>query len=147
MAGGILRDRLDLRSRAVTDVISGGVGAVEGMPPSTNSVVACAEEGIDISNIRSRVVTPGLLAECDLVLTMEEHHRVALERLAPSFADRYHLLSRYASGDPAAAPQGVPDPIGGDLDEYREAYRLIVSYMDRALPRIEAEIAARRVES
>lgn len=147
MAEGILKDQLSVRALSVCDVISGGVGAGAGMPPSKHSVTVCAEDGIDISAQRSRVVTPTLLSECDLILSMEEHHRMAIERMAPSFSDRSHLLSRYAAGDPDAPPHGVPDPIGGDLDEYREAYRLIASLIQRSVPRIEAEISARRVES
>ncbi len=144
---GILRDLLPVELLSRTEVLSAGVGTGPGHPPSPHSVTVCEEHGIDISDQRSLPVTAELLSECDLVLCMEEHHRMACARVGPAAAGHIHLLSRYAAGDGTAPPHGVPDPIGGDLDEYRDAYRRIDAYIRQALPRIEAEILARTVES
>lgn len=146
MAEGILRDMLSPRLLAATEVSSAGVSALAGLPASDNAVVTCEEAGIDIAGHRSRPLTPYLIEESDLILAMEEHHRMAAARMAPRDPEKIHLLSRYADGD-EAPPLGVPDPIGGDLEEYRETFEKINEYVRQALPRIEQEILAGAVES
>ncbi len=147
MAEGILKGELSPRALARTRIVSAGVGAIGGLPASEHAVTACAEEGLDISGHRSQPLTPELLQASDLVLAMEEHHRVAAERLAPGVSARIHLLSRYAAGDDRLPPIGIPDPIGGDLDEYRAAFAKIHEFLMQARTRIEDEIAAGAVES
>ena len=41
--------------------LSAGLGAVDGQPPTTHSVTAMRERGIDISSQRSRALTTALL--------------------------------------------------------------------------------------
>ncbi len=147
MAEGILRSELSPRALSRAEVVSAGVGAVEGLPASENAVKVCEEEGIDIGGHRSQPLTPTLIESCDLVLAMEEHHRVAAERIAPRFGDRIHLLSRFAAGDESVPPLGIPDPIGGDLEEYRGAFVQIREFLIQALPRIESGMPAGAMES
>ena len=150
MAEGILKGTLSPRALARAEIGSAGVAAPEGAPASANSVIACADEGFDISRHAARQLTRQLLAEQDLVLTMEEHHRTVAAGLLPDRESHIYLLSRYAEGRPDAPPMGVPDPIGGDLEEYRAAFRIIERYLRQALPRVEREIlgdAGSRLES
>lgn len=147
IAEGVLRGSLSPRALSRAVVSSAGVAAFAGLPASEHAITACAENGFDISGHRSRPLTPFLIEESDLILAMEEHHRVAAVRMAPTFARRVHLLSRYATEDPQAPPLGVPDPIGGDLEEYQAVFHRIEGYVTRALPRIEEEILAGALES
>jgi len=147
MAEGILRSELSPRALSRAEVASAGVGAVSGLPASENAVKVCEDEGIDIGGHRSQPLTPALIESCDLVLAMEEHHRVAAERMAPRFGERIHLLSRFAAGDDAVPPIGIPDPIGGDREEYRAAFDQIREFLLRALPRIESGIPVGAMES
>jgi len=145
MAEGILKDLLPPEALARARIGSAGTGAMVGIPASANSVTVCEEEGIDISRHRSRPVTPYLLDESDLVLTMEAHHREQAIRIHPDAAGRIHVLGEYAAGGKPAA--GIPDPIGSDLETYRHVYEGIRVQIEQALPRIEQEILADRVES
>ena len=52
----------------------------------------------------------------------------------PDAAERIHLLSLFADGTDA----DVPDPIGGPVEEYESAYRMIESYLKSAFPKIVA---------
>ena len=64
----ITRGRNDFR------VVSAGVGAVEGLPPSEHSVRALRELGIDISKQRSRMLTPEVVDEADYIFGMTHSH-------------------------------------------------------------------------
>ena len=88
-----------------------------------------------------------LLEEVDLVLTMEEHHAETARGLAPERESRIHLLSRYAAGGNPAVRGGVPDPIGGDLEDYRLTFVEIRELIAAALPRLEREIGEAPVEA
>ena len=85
--------------------------------------------------------------EIDLVLTMEEHHAEAARRLAPGRESRIHLLARYAAEGNPAVRGGVPDPIGGDLEDYRLTFVEIREQIAAALPRLEREIGEAPVEA
>lgn len=139
MAEGILRETLSPKALSMAEVTSAGTGAMAGLPPSDNSVTACSEIGIDIAAQRSRPMSRLLLAESDLVLTMEEHHAEAIRRFAPDLAEKVVMLGQYAAGA-AGGGQGVPDPIGGDLESYRKVRDQIEAQIKDALPRIEREI-------
>lgn len=147
LAEGVLRHMLDAELAGRVDVASAGVAAMPGQPASTNGVMACAELGVDISGHRARMLTRDLIETTDLVLAMEEHHRMAAVKLAPREAGKIHLLSQYAAGSEGNAPIGVDDPIGGDLDEYRSTLREIRRYIEQALPRIREAVRERAVES
>jgi protein-tyrosine-phosphatase len=146
MAVGILESVLSPQALVVAKISSAGTGAMTGMPASENSVRVCEEEGIDISRHRSRAITRHLLETSDLVLAMEKHHAEAMRRLAPDLGDRIHLLSQYAADGNPAVQGGVPDPIGGDLEDYRLIFAELRDQIRAALPRLEREIAEAPVE-
>jgi len=147
MAEGVLRQMMIEESVPGVVVASAGIAAASGFPASAHAVTACRERGIDISGHRSRPLTREILAETDLVLTMEMHHLYAAKSFSPGCADRMYLLSHYAEGTEDAAPFGVEDPIGGDLDEYRAALTTIGAYLEKALPRIAEVIRTSARES
>ena len=116
------------------------MAAAAGFPASENSVIACAEEGVDISLHRSQPVSRLLLEESDLILAMEDHHADTIKNFAPDLVQNVELLARFGTEDNPAG--GIPDPIGGSLDEYRAARDQIRNEIITALPRIEREILA-----
>ena len=68
MAEGILRQAV--QGRGNYRVISAGLGAMEGQPPSAYAVQAVRELGIDISSQRSRMLTPELVQDADFIFGM-----------------------------------------------------------------------------
>lgn len=115
-AEALLRRELNAAGVTGVTVSSAGTGAQDGEPASEGAYLVALEEGVDLGTHRSRRVTPELLAEADVILAMSRSH---LHRLALlGGGDRAMLLSEYAGeeGD-------VPDPFGGALDGYREAFR------------------------
>src|SRR5213592_4659653 len=72
MAEGLFRQAV----KGPTDfrVLSAGVGAADGMPPSEYAVQALKELGIDISRQRSRVLTAELVQQADYIFGMTHSH-------------------------------------------------------------------------
>ena len=90
--------------------------------------------GVDISEHASSATTADAMASADLVLAMTEIHVEELRGRFPDAKDKIQLLSVFADGSDV----DVPDPIGGPVEEYESAYRMIEGYLTSALPKIVA---------
>ncbi len=128
MAAGLLRG---LFPSDEVRVISAGTVAAEGLPPSENAERAMEEIGVEIFGHRSQPLTWRLLEEADLVLVMALEHLDFIESMGFK-GENIYLLREFAGG------QGgdIPDPIGGDLDLYREVLRMIKWELERVYSRI-----------
>src|SRR5215471_15465220 len=72
MAEGIFR--YAVQKRGDYRVISGGLGAADGQPPSPYAVQAVRELGIDISQQRSRMLTAQMVEQADYIFGMTHSH-------------------------------------------------------------------------
>ena len=90
---------------------SAGLFANDGEAASANSVDAMKDYGIDLSGHRAKNVNAELLEQVDLALTMTASHKMALKQY---LGDKVYTLCEFAgeNGD-------IPDPYGGDLEEYK----------------------------
>jgi protein-tyrosine-phosphatase len=112
-------------------VESAGVAAVNGNHPTYYSEVVMQKMGMDISQHRSQPVSQELLENFDLVLTMEEGHKILLQDQYPNAAKRIYMLSEMAGNY-----HDIPDPIGGVLADYEEIALLILQTLSDGFSRI-----------
>jgi protein-tyrosine phosphatase len=100
-------------------------------------VTVLGEQGIDISGHRSRPVTADEVAWADLVLAMSPSHLAALEDF--DVGHKAALITDFLEGE--AAGQGVADPFGGSLDDYRRTYQVLAAAVGGLLDRLEPILA------
>jgi protein-tyrosine-phosphatase len=93
---------------------AGTWAALEGTPPTEHALFAMQERGIDISDVRSREIDAALVEQADLILAMQESHRIAIETEFPEARGKVLLMSALAGG-----AYDIADPVGGTLDDYR----------------------------
>lgn len=129
MAEGFLR-RMAEEAGAGIEVGSAGLGAMEGMAPSRHSVVAMDEEEIDISSQRSRMLTPEMVESYTHIFGLGSGHVEAIRSYFPEAAEKTFVLREFVSN---GLDLEVPDPIGGDLDEYRLTRNLLKEAMPTVL--------------
>ena len=72
MAEGLFRHTV--KGRGEYRVLSAGVGAIDGQPPSPHGVRALRELQIDISHQRSRMLTADLVQQADYIIGMTHGH-------------------------------------------------------------------------
>src|ERR1043166_8907521 len=115
MAEGIFRHAV--QGRGNYRVISAGLGAMEGQPPSVHAVEAVKELGIDISSQRSRMLTPDLVQQADYIFGMTHSHVDTVLLLYPQAAEKTFLLREF---DDTLDPfeKDISDPIGGSYEVY-----------------------------
>lgn len=116
LAEAIARRMFAVASRADVDVSSAGTQARDGSSASDGAILVGIERGLDLSTYRSRMITPEIIAENDLILVMSLQHIERIKELNPNA--NVHLLAGYASGEQEG--RTIQDPFGGDLDSYRE---------------------------
>lgn len=141
LAEVIARQKIEARGWGHVEVGSAGVGAFDGAGASGGSVRAAAAHGLDLSGHRSRLLTPELVDEADLVLTMSLGHLIRVFELGGG--EHAAVITDFASGNEGdrGGAGGVPDPIGGSDDEYVATYRALDALIERSLQRLEAVLS------
>jgi len=115
MAEGIFRQAT--RGRGDYRVLSAGLGAMEGQPPSPYAVQAVRELGIDISGQRSRMLTAELVHQADFIFGMTHSHIDTVMLLYPYAAEKTFLLREFDE-TLDLFEKDISDPIGGSYDVY-----------------------------
>jgi protein-tyrosine-phosphatase len=112
----------ELDARGFT-IASAGVMALPGDSANSQAIQVAEEFGAELARHRSRPVTPEMLNSATDVFAMTDMHLM--------------LVLRYGAGpEPKLLCSGedLPDPIGGDTEEYRACARVIASQLDRLIP-------------
>ncbi len=115
MAEGIFRQAT--RGRGNYRVLSAGLGALEGQPPSSYAVQAVKELGIDISDRRSRALTPEMVHQADYIFGMTHSHIDTVMLLYPQAAEKTFLLREFDE-TLDLFEKDISDPIGGSYEVY-----------------------------
>ncbi|MBM3836762.1 MAG: ribose 5-phosphate isomerase B [Verrucomicrobia bacterium] len=115
MAEGLFRHAM--KGSGDYRVVSAGVGAVDGQPPSPNAVRALRELGIDISRQRSRSLTAELVQEADYIFGMTHGHVDAVIMLYPQAAEKTFVLREFDE-TLDVFEKDISDPIGGSYEVY-----------------------------
>src|SRR3954447_25917459 len=142
MAEGIFRHAV--QGRGHYRVISAGLGAMEGQPPSAHAVVAVKELGIDISNQRSHMLTPDLVQQADYIFGMTHSHIDTVMLLYPHAAEKTFLLREFDE-TLDLFEKDISDPIGGSYEIYlncRDQIEQGIASLLRFLEQSEAAPAA-----
>lgn len=93
--------------------VSAGLSAYPGGAPSPEAVTVMQGRGLSLKDHQSRPLTPRLLKQADLILTMTASHRHAIIQRWPEAAAKTFLLSNNG--------QDVADPFGGPTPAYAAA--------------------------
>lgn len=132
----LLQRALDARlGQATLLVTSAGIGADDGRPPSTGTIRAMAERGIDVRFLRSSYLTAMHAARAWRIYCMEQYQVDRVRAMLDERPERVMLM----------AGEEVPDPIGSGQQIYEEVAlqieRLLPAVVDDILATIEAEDA------
>jgi protein-tyrosine phosphatase len=139
-AEGVVRTRLE---RALREVGSGLVieldsagthGYHAGQMPDRRAVDAARRRGIDLSAIRSRMLSEEDFEAYDLILAMDRDNLAHLEDLCP--ADLQHRLGLFMAFARAADTDEVPDPYYGGLKGFDQVLDLVEEAADGLIDEI-----------
>lgn len=126
MAAAIM-NKIALDNDMELEIRSAGIMAHEGDAISKNAVLAMQEKGIDVSSHIAYQLREKDVEEADIILTMTSGQKMMISQLSP---DKIFTLGEFSGND-----ADVPDPYGGDLEEYRETADEIYDMMVDAAER------------
>lgn len=121
-------------------VSSAGTRALNGMPMRPESQRVLREHGLATGEFRSRMLTPAMVADSDLILGMSREHRAFSRQLVPARWKRMYALREIAMSpsvvpagsrvgsravDPTDAGLDIADPIGKSAAEFDAVARQI----------------------
>lgn len=135
MAEAIARREIDSLGWSGVEVRSAGIAAVPGAPASAGALAAAENDGLDLSEHRSTLLTAELVEGSDLVLTMSPSHLARVAELGGE--DVVALLGAFAEGPGEDRGPGVPDPFGGADEIYEMTFRILEDLVSRSLRRLE----------
>jgi protein-tyrosine phosphatase len=110
---------------------SAGVAATSGAPASEGAEIVARRHGLDLGSHRARLLTPDAARAADLILAMETSHLSLAEQVLPEVPRQ--LLSEFLPAGDSRRGQAVPDPFGGWIERYEEAYELIETAVEAFL--------------
>ncbi len=126
IAEGILRSKVDELGLDWVVDSAGTSGYHKGELPDKRSIEEAANNGIDISNQRSRVFTTSDFKEFDLILAMDQSNYNKIKSLSENESDRNKvrmILDYTFPGENI----GVPDPY------YEEGFDEVFELLDAAI--------------
>lgn len=99
-------------------VSSAGTRALNGQPMHPESQRVLQERGVDPGDFESRMLTPDIAADCDLLLGMTREHRAIARQLAPARWKRMFAIREIATGTASRSSLGprAVNPTDVELD-------------------------------
>lgn len=133
MAEGLLRKKLKECGKGDIEVRSAGILGIGGFGPTYETVEAMKEKGVDVSDYRSKTLTDEMIKGADLILVMEEKHKIEVTKRVPDAAPKTHLVKEFGADKGALkkADLDIPDPIGRPMKDYRTSLCTIEKELDR----------------
>lgn len=127
MAEGLFRDLVEREERSADFIIgSAGVGAMDGYEASEETVKVMSDHGIDVSEHKSRRITPAMVRMADKIFVMENMHKAAIVGAWPESAEKVHLLTEYSEKAKIRGHEiDIPDPIRMTQSFYRNVFQVI----------------------
>ncbi len=112
MAEGLFRKFVEDRAEGFI-VESAGISAMDGFPPTDQTIRVMKEEGVDVSGHLSRRVTLKMIEAANKIFVMEKFHKDWILRQAPETAPKVMLLTEFSSkgGNGHMGDIDIPDPI------------------------------------
>jgi protein-tyrosine phosphatase len=113
-----------------------------GDPPDPRSIAAAARRGVDLRQLRARVVHDGDFERFDLIIAMDRQNRETLIDRSPApFRERIRLFMEFA-GDPEI--EDVPDPYYGGAPGFERVLDLAEEAAAGLLDEVLARVRPRR---
>ena len=133
MAEAIAKKKIN-ENEKYKDIIveSAGVFAFNGSSASNEAIYVMQNRGIDLKYHKARSITPDIIKNADLILTMTENHKRAVSDISKSANMKTFTLKEYASGEKG----DILDPFGHNIKVYESCADELEMYIEKVLEKI-----------
>lgn len=116
LAEAMLKQQLAAKGKRIS---SAGLQAMVDHAADAHTVELATAAGIDLSGHKARQLTRAMIADADLILTMEQRHVEDITKLAPQARGKTMLLGRWLNN------KEVPDPYRKSTEAFQLSHSLI----------------------
>jgi len=134
MAEYYLQKRLKDKNISGIEVESAGVFALDNSPVSSEIKEIMESLGVSIGEHRSSPLTLEKLQNADLILVMENTHKILIGSRMPQMAQKVKLLGCYLEGN--EKKKEITDPYGCERDLYQQSFEQIREAVENLLKEI-----------
>lgn len=127
MAAGLLKEMLEGKGKF--KILTAGTSAVNGTPPTAETIQVMSGKKIDVSGHRSTPLTDEMINQADLILVMERRHKEFILQRVSEAKDKVHLLGEF----------DIPDPITGPLSFYHKVLDIVMEGVWRTAKKLLEE--------
>lgn len=117
LAEALLKQHLVGKGKQIS---SAGLQAVVDHCADHHTIELATAAGIDLSDHKARQLTRAMIADADLILTMEQRHVEDITKLAPQARGKTMLLGRWLNN------KEVPDPYRKSTEAFQLSHSLIL---------------------
>lgn len=130
-------------------ISSAGTCAWDGDNASPQAIQVLEEKGIDIRNHLSTPLTPKLIKETDLILTMTVNHKMGVEQMRPKAKGKVFTLKEYVLNNGKKLEKSkvsfeeanddiydIRDPFGQPVEVYSKCVEEIEEYLHKLVEKI-----------
>lgn len=110
-------------------VWSAGLSAMVGWQADASSLLIAKEQGLDLSGHRAQQVTSVMCKHADIILVMEQGHKIMLEQRFPLVRGKVFRLGQYGNFD-------IADPYRQPREAFDAAWAAIARGVADWAPRI-----------
>lgn len=123
------------------EIISAGTAAADGGPATIHAINVMQEEGLDLSEHKSKRLTSSIINEADLILTMTRRHKEFVISLVPEAENKVFLLKEFADEniDINSDSADIFDPYGYSEEVYRKSAKEIKESLKGIIEKIKNE--------
>jgi protein-tyrosine phosphatase len=114
-------------------VISAGIAAAPGCPPTSEASQVMRERGLDLSRHEAQPLTDQLVRHADVIITMTHSHLLSIVERWPNAADRVLMLLPDRTD--------VADPIGQTVGAYRECAEQIAAGISHHADNLQGKLS------
>ncbi len=133
MAAALLKDMLKEKGIFNIKVESAGIAASPDQKANPLSSQVMEEQGIQITDHRTRQIQADQLKQANLILTMTEGHKTAVLSGEPSVWNNIFTLNEYAEME----EKDIPDPYGLSKQEYQITAHKIRSALEKVIDKLK----------
>lgn len=134
MAEGLLKARLSPEDKI--EVLSAGLAAGNGIPPSEHAVAVMKEIDIDISDQTSQPLDESLVQRADFLFVMTFSHLDHILMLYPQASQKTFLVRQFVE-EATLLNRDISDPIGQSEEVYRRCRDEIRDALDSILDHVK----------
>lgn len=133
MAAALLKDMLREKGIHNIKVESAGIATHPNEKANPLAQKVMEEQGIQVTDHRSKQIQVELLKQSDLILTMTDGHKNAVLSAEPSIWNKIFTLNEYAG----IKEKDIPDPYGLTIQEYQITAQEISKALEKIIDKLK----------